>query len=415
LQRVLPVFGMMRSLVSDRDPRFTSVFWKQLCQVLRIKLKMSTPRHPQTDGQSEEAIRWIKQILRAFCNDRQDDWVAMLPIVELCINTTPTQSRNGHTPMQVFQGFNPLVPADFLVPPSLQAASVAAQGRLAFHQQALTAARDAIQAAQDVSAAAFNRGRIDAPFQPGDWVRVKASHLVPPGERDDEVKTTLRRKWPGPFLIKRAVGHNAFELDLPIASYPNAHPVFNVSALKPDSTRRADEVASGASYASEDTQGVQVRVVDRIVLHRVRYRQHEFLVQWKGESAAHRTWQRIADFQDGTTTTQALLDFELTRVGDCRHVDASAPPVTYPRGPPGTSLTHEDGWMLFYAENNDTLKGIASRFNTDAAALLDFNVSTIDGLSVKAKLHSGTAVRVRCPARGDGAQGVPDLPDVGAG
>jgi hypothetical protein len=257
LQRVLPVFGMMRSLVSDRDPRFTSVLWKQLCQVLRVKLKMSTPRHPQTDGQSEEAIRWIKQILRAFCNDRQNDWAAMLPMVELCINTTPTQSRNGHTPMQVFQGFNPLVPADFLVPPSLQGASVAAQGRLAFHQQALSAARDAIQAAQDVSAAGFSQGRIDAPFQPGDWVRVKASHLVPPGERDDEVKTTLRRKWPGPFLIKRAVGHNAFELDLSIASYPNAHPVFNVSALKPDSTRRADEVASGASYASEDTQGVR--------------------------------------------------------------------------------------------------------------------------------------------------------------
>jgi hypothetical protein len=61
------------------------------------------------------------------------------------------------------------------------------------------------------------------------------------------------------------------------------------------------------------------------------------------------------------------------------------------------------------------VKGIASRFNTDAATLLDFNVSTIDGLSVKAKLHSGTAVQVRCPARGDGAQGVPDLPDVGAG
>jgi hypothetical protein len=84
-------------------------------------------------------------------------------------------------------------------------------------------------------------------------------------------------------------------------------------------------------------------------------------------------------------------------------------------GPPGTSVTHEDGWSLFYAENNDILKAIASRFNTDAATLLDFNVSTIDGLSTKAKLHSGTAVRIRCPVRGSGAQGVPDLPDVGTG
>jgi hypothetical protein len=190
--------------------------------------------------------------------------------------------------------------------------------------------------------------------------------------------------------------------------------VFNVSALKLDSVRRADEVASGASYVTDDAQGVPVRVVDRIVLHRVRYRQHEFLVQWKGESAAHRTWQRIVDFQDGTETTQALLDFELARVGDNRHVDASVPPVTYPSGPSGTSITHEDGWLIFYAENNGTLKSIASRFDTTAATLLDYNVSTISMLSVKAKLHGGTAVRVRCPVRGGGAQGVPDLPNAGA-
>jgi hypothetical protein len=370
---------------------------------------MSTPRHPQTDGQSEEAIRWVKQILRAFCNDRQDDWVAMLPMVELCINTTPTQGRNGHSPMQIFQGFNPLVPADFLVPPNLVAASGAAQDRLAFHQRALTAARDAIQNAQDVSAAAFNAGRVDAPFKPGDWVRVKASHLIPPGERDDEIKSTLRRKWPGPFQIVRAVGHNAFELDLPRASYPNAHPVLNAAALKPDSSRRSNEVASGASYADLDDQGKEVREVDRIVLHRVRYRQHEFLVQWRGESAAHRTWQRIPDFQDGAATTQTLLDFELARVGDSRHVDASAPPVVYPRGSAGTVTIHADGWRLFFAEDNDTLKTIARRFDSTAADLLDFNVATIGSLSIKARLRSGTAVRIGCPIKGGSVQGGSDL------
>jgi hypothetical protein len=84
------------------------------------------------------------------------------------------------------------------------------------------------------------------------------------------------------------VGHNAFELDLPPAVYPNAHRVFNTAALKPDPLRRPDEVAAGASDAQLDDQGTEVGVVvDRIVLHRVRYRQHEFLVHWKGESAAH--------------------------------------------------------------------------------------------------------------------------------
>jgi hypothetical protein len=70
---------------------------------------------------------------------------------------------------------------------------------------------------------------------------------------------------------------------------------------------------------------------------------------------------------------------------------------------------HEDGWRLFFAEDNNTLKAIARRFDTTAADLLDFNVSTINMLSIKAKLRSGTAVRIACPVRGGSIQGGPDL------
>ena len=45
--------GVPRVLISDRDPRFTSAFWRAFCSRLEIKPRFSTAFHPHTDGQYE--------------------------------------------------------------------------------------------------------------------------------------------------------------------------------------------------------------------------------------------------------------------------------------------------------------------------------------------------------------------------
>ncbi|KAA3466179.1 DNA/RNA polymerases superfamily protein [Gossypium australe] len=52
------------SIVSDRDPRFTSRFWKKLQEALSTKLHFSTAFHPQTDGQPERIIQILEDMLR---------------------------------------------------------------------------------------------------------------------------------------------------------------------------------------------------------------------------------------------------------------------------------------------------------------------------------------------------------------
>ncbi|GJZ33295.1 putative reverse transcriptase domain-containing protein [Tanacetum coccineum] len=51
--------GIPVSIICDRDPRFSSNFWKSLQKALGTSLDMSTAYHPETDGQSERTIQTL--------------------------------------------------------------------------------------------------------------------------------------------------------------------------------------------------------------------------------------------------------------------------------------------------------------------------------------------------------------------
>ncbi|GKB78999.1 putative reverse transcriptase domain-containing protein, partial [Tanacetum coccineum] len=65
LKEVVSKHGVPVSIISDRDGKFTSHFWKSLNKALGTRLDMSTTYHPETDGQSERAIQTLEDMLRA--------------------------------------------------------------------------------------------------------------------------------------------------------------------------------------------------------------------------------------------------------------------------------------------------------------------------------------------------------------
>nr|GEX50341.1 hypothetical protein [Tanacetum cinerariifolium] len=74
--------GILGSIISDRDPRFTSNFWRSLQNALGTRLDMSTTYHLETDGQSERTIQTLKDMLRACEIDFGKGWVNHYPLVE---------------------------------------------------------------------------------------------------------------------------------------------------------------------------------------------------------------------------------------------------------------------------------------------------------------------------------------------
>ena len=86
IQEIIRLHGVLVSIILDRDPRFTTHFWKSFQRAMGTQLMMSTAFHPQTDGQSERTIQVLEDMLRACVLDLKGGWEEHFPLVEFAYN-----------------------------------------------------------------------------------------------------------------------------------------------------------------------------------------------------------------------------------------------------------------------------------------------------------------------------------------
>lgn len=215
---------MPRVIVSDRDSKFTSLFWKSLMARFDTKLAMSTAYHPQTDGQSEIMVRTIKEMLRHYISHSQKDWVALLPVLEFAYNNSVNAST-GMTPFEFDLGYRPVTPHTVSADMEVETTEKFIERQ----QTLLKVAQDSISKAQMSQAEQHNKGRTADEFAEDDLVLLATKHVNPPFLRGKGSKK-LRSKYIGPYRIARKISPTAYALDLPATV--KIHPVVNIEYLK---------------------------------------------------------------------------------------------------------------------------------------------------------------------------------------
>ncbi|KAL8091387.1 hypothetical protein AgCh_033846 [Apium graveolens] len=88
LKEIVTRHGVLASIVSDRDPRFNSRFWRSFQECAGTKLNMSTTYHPQTDRKSERTIQTLEDMLRVCTIDFKGSWDDHFPLIEFSYNNS---------------------------------------------------------------------------------------------------------------------------------------------------------------------------------------------------------------------------------------------------------------------------------------------------------------------------------------
>ncbi|GBG73475.1 hypothetical protein CBR_g16816 [Chara braunii] len=254
-------FGLPKSIVSDRDVRFTSELWKAAAAEQGTQLQMTSGNHPEANGQAEQMNRAVQHLLRHYIKPNQVDWDEKLALITSLYNNV-VHSATGASPNSLLLTFRPGLPLDFLLPDNQP---TAAPGTLEFvyrYEHLMQQAVEQMHKAQAAMIESENKHRRPSTFQVGERVWVKSSEL----EQEYGISRKLVPQYFGPWEVFDVVGN---EPDGPsyvirIPGHLRTYPVFHASKLAP--FKETDQFPSRRSMLPPTMDG-EVDI-DDIVDHR---------------------------------------------------------------------------------------------------------------------------------------------------
>ncbi|KAK8614466.1 hypothetical protein V6N13_068266 [Hibiscus sabdariffa] len=268
IREFVRLHGVPKSIVSDRDSKFTARFWECLHTALGSRLNFSTSYHPQTDGQSERVIQVLEDMLRGCIIDFQGTWEKQLALVELRTTTATRLIFKWHH-MKPCMGTTE---------------------KVKLISERLKAATDRQKSYADLK-------RREIEYAVGDRVFLKVS----PWKKVMRFgrKGKLRPRYIGSYEIIERLGPVAYRLLLP-PELARIHDVFHVSMLRkyrsdPSHVMPIEEVELNPDL-SYDEEPIEILASDSkvlcdrtIVLVKVK---------WRHRGVEEATWERKEDMME---------------------------------------------------------------------------------------------------------------------
>jgi RNase H-like domain found in reverse transcriptase/Reverse transcriptase (RNA-dependent DNA polymerase)/Integrase zinc binding domain/Chromo (CHRromatin Organisation MOdifier) domain len=273
LKHLFRRFRIPQKIISDRDPRFTSHFARELTKGLGISQNLSTAFHPQTDGLSERANQWVEQYLRLITAN-QNEWSRWLPMAT-AVHNNSKNSTTGFAPSELLIGWEPPLTTEQRPESRNQTAE----------EYLSNMRRNRLMAIHALNKVAQRTNTVPNRWTPGQlaWLEGKNLPLA-----HGTAKLAPRRH--GPFRVTKIVSPVAVRLELP--PQWKIHPVFHISLLTP----YTETPSHGPNFTRPPPDlidGEEEYEVEQIRSHRTwgRSKTLQYLIKWAGYPESDNTWE----------------------------------------------------------------------------------------------------------------------------
>lgn len=235
--------------------------------MLGIEKRISTAFHPQTDEQTERVNQTLEQYLRMYINEKQDNWVELLPVVMMTYNNTKSDAT-GYS--LYFANYGREI-GNLSSATSKNPYAVGRVEDMVQLQEAL---------AEDLKFIARRMKEKEDPKRK--YIQIKEGERVYLNTRNIEWRKNrkLFHIKIGPFLVKKKIGKVSYELELPKGK--KIRPVFHVNRLD-----KAIPRTPLCTKWPTKPQKAKEYEVEKIIDHK----DGKYLVRWKGYDNTEDTWE----------------------------------------------------------------------------------------------------------------------------
>ncbi len=212
-EQIVTRFGCPKILISDRGTHFLNSVIESMTERFHINHRMTTPYHPQTNGNTERVNQTLVNILRKTVQDSKRDWDIKLPAALWAYRTTYKVTTKA-TPFSLVYGVEAVLPIEFEV----QSLRIAVDERLTTIpsliervelleglDEARRASAQHMEAIQRRRKLAFDKRHKTRTLFPGMLVMLQDARKLDFPSKFDAV-------WMGPYLVVEAYPNNSVQL-----------------------------------------------------------------------------------------------------------------------------------------------------------------------------------------------------------
>ena len=302
MRRIVAQHGIPQVIISDRGPQFASKMWEAILQALGTKVALASAHHPQTDGQSERAIQTLSRLLRSYTSKVPTEWEEHLPMIQFAMNNAPSSAAR-YSPFQILYGISPIVPVDLCYetgrPPDedgKDAAPTQEQVTSQWFRQWWKARRKInafvaanLQHCAEVTKRQYDKKHPALELEEGDLVLLSTKSYMP-----TEGVRKHRPRYTGPYVVKRRVHVNAYELAGLPEMVPSTQNVQFLRIFYPTPSRFSSRPTPG--YAIPLKRGTHLEwEVEAIIDHRQVVGGIQYKIKWVNHPES--SWLRVRNLQ----------------------------------------------------------------------------------------------------------------------